>query len=47
MADKIKGITVEIDGKSDKLSNALRQVNKEIKTTQTNLKEVEKLLKLC
>ncbi len=46
MANRIKGITVEINGDTTKLSKALESVNKNIKTTQTQLKDVEKLLKL-
>lgn len=46
MADKIKGITVQIGGDTAPLSKALRQVDKEIRSTQANLKEVNKLLKL-
>lgn len=46
MADRIKGITIEIDGNTKGLSQALKGVNKDIKTTQTQLKDVEKLLKL-
>ena len=46
MADRIKGITIEIDGDSKGLSQSLKNVNKDIKTTQTQLKDVEKLLKL-
>ena len=46
MANRIKGITVEIGGDTTKLQNALKQVNGEIKTTQSQLKDVEKLLKL-
>ena len=46
MANRIKGITVEIGGDTTKLSKALEGVNKNIKTTQTQLKDVEKLLKL-
>ena len=46
MANRIKGITVEIGGDTTKLSKALEGVNKTIKTTQTQLKDVEKLLKL-
>lgn len=45
-SDRIKGITIEIDGDSKGLSQALKGVNKDIKTTQTQLKDVEKLLKL-
>ena len=46
MANRIKGITVEIGGDTTKLSKALEGVNKEIKGTQTQLKDVQKLLKL-
>ena len=46
MANRIKGITVEIGGDTTKLSKALESVNKNIKNTQTQLKDVEKLLKL-
>ena len=46
MASRIQGITVEIGGDTTKLSSALFGVNKEIKNTQSQLKDVEKLLKL-
>lgn len=46
MADRIKGITIEIDGETKGLSKALQGVNKDIKSTQTQLKDIEKLLKL-
>lgn len=46
MADRIKGITIELDGDTTKLSTALRGVNKEIRDTQSNLKDVNKLLKM-
>lgn len=46
MADKIRGITVQIGGDTGPLSKALQSVNKEIRTTQSSLKEVDKLLKL-
>lgn len=46
MANRIKGITVEIGGDTTKLSKALEDVNKNIKNTQTQLKDVQKLLKL-
>ncbi len=44
--NRIKGITVEIGGNSPKLQTALKGVNSEIKNTQNQLKDVEKLLKL-
>lgn len=47
MADKkIKGLTVEIDGDTRKLSAALSDVNKEGSTLSAELKQVDKLLKL-
>ena len=46
MANRIKGITVEIGGDTTKLSKALESVNKSIKGTQSGLKDVNKLLKL-
>lgn len=46
MADRVKGITVEIGGDVTGLNKALAGTNKEIKSTQSQLKDVEKLLKL-
>jgi len=46
MADRIKGITVEIGGDTTGLSKALSGVNKEINSTQSQLRQVERLLKL-
>lgn len=46
MANRIKGITIEIDGNATPLQKALSGVNKDLKTTQNNLKDVQKLLKL-
>lgn len=46
MADRIKGITIEIGGDTTGLSKALSGVNKEISGTQSQLKDVERLLKL-
>lgn len=43
---RIKGITVEIGGDVTGLEKALKTVNNTIKTTQTQLKDVERLLKL-
>lgn len=43
---KIRGITVEIGGDTSGLSKALGSVNSQIKTTQSQLKDVERLLKL-
>lgn len=46
MADRIKGITIEIGGDTTKLQNALKDVNKQLKDTQSDLRDVDKLLKL-
>lgn len=46
MADRIKGITIEIGGDTTGLSKALSGVNSEIRNTQSQLKDVERLLKL-
>lgn len=43
---KIKGITIEIGGDTTKLQTALKGVNTEIRNTQKELKDVEKLLKM-
>lgn len=46
MASRIQGITVEIGGDTTKLQTALKGLNGEIKSTQSQLKDVEKLLKM-
>lgn len=46
MAGSIKGITVEIEGNTVKLTKALADANKQIKNTQSALKDVEKALQL-
>ena len=46
MAGTIKGITIEIGGNTQKLNKALEDVNKQGKSLQSELKQVEKLLKL-
>lgn len=46
VANRIKGITVEIGGDTTKLQTALKGVNSEIRNTQSQLRDVEKLLKL-
>lgn len=43
---RIKGITIEIGGDTTKLQTALKGVDKSLKTTQSNLKDINKLLKL-
>lgn len=42
----IKGITIEIDGNSTGLQKALKDANSEVRDTQAQLRDVERLLKL-
>lgn len=46
MADRIAGINVKIGGDTTQLSKALSGVNKDIRSTQSQLRDVNKLLKL-
>ena len=46
MADKVKGITIEIGGDTKGLDKAIKSVNGEIRSTSNELKQVERLLKL-
>jgi len=46
LANRIKGITVEIGGDTTGLDKALKSVNTSIRTTQSALKDVNRLLKL-
>lgn len=46
MANRIKGITIEIGGDTTKLTDSLKKVDDALKDTQTQLKDVNKLLKL-
>lgn len=46
MAGRIQGITVEIGGDTTKLQTALKGANTEIRNTQSQLRDVDKLLKL-
>lgn len=46
MANRIKGITIELNGDATGLNKALQSVNKELKTANSGLKDVSKLLKL-
>ena len=46
VGSRIKGITVEIGGDTTKLQATLKGVNSEIKNTQSQLKDIEKLMKL-
>lgn len=43
---RIKGITIEIGGNTTKLDKALAGTDKQLKQTQTSLKDIERLLKL-
>lgn len=42
---KIRGITIELGADTSGISKALKDVDKDLKTTQKNLKDVDKLLK--
>ena len=46
MASRIKGITIEIGGDTSGLKKALSDVDKSIRDTQSELKDVERLLKI-
>lgn len=46
MANRIKGITVEIGGDTTGLDKALKNINTNLKNTQSQLKDVNRLLKL-
>lgn len=46
MADRVKGITIQIGGDTTGLSKALKDVNTDIRKTNTQLKDVNRLLKL-
>lgn len=46
MANRIKGITIEIDGNTDKLTKALSHVDSALKVTQSNLRDLNKALQL-
>lgn len=43
---RIAGITIEIDGNTQKLNDSLKSVDKQLSSTQSQLKDVERLLKL-
>lgn len=45
-ANRIKGITIEIDGNTTKLTDSLKDVDKSLKNTQDQLKDVDRLLKI-
>ena len=44
--NKIRGVTIQLGGDASGLTKALEDVNKEIGTTQRDLKDIERLLKL-
>jgi phage-related minor tail protein len=46
VANRIKGITIEIGGDTTKLEQSLKEVNGTINKTQSQLRDVQKLLKL-
>lgn len=46
MASRIAGITIEIDGNTTKLQQAISDVNKTLKQCDTNIRDIEKGLKL-
>lgn len=45
-SNRIRGITIEIDGNTTKLTDSLKNVDKSLKDTQNQLKDVNKLLKM-
>lgn len=45
-SNRIKGITIEIDGNTTPLTKSLQSVDKSLKDTQAQLKDVNKLLKM-
>lgn len=46
MANRLKGLTIEIKGETVQLTESLKKVDTTLKDTQTQLKDVNKLLKL-
>lgn len=46
MANKIKGLTIEIGGETTLLQKSMNEVNKKTKDLKTELRDVERLLKL-
>ena len=46
MADRIKGLTIVLGADATELIKAITNVNNEIKSTQTNLRDINKALKL-
>lgn len=46
MANNIRGITIEIEGKTSGLTNALKSIDSQLSKTDKALKELDKALKL-
>ena len=46
MRGAIKGITIELSGDSTKLQSALKGVETQLKSTQQQLRDVDKMLNL-
>lgn len=46
MADRIAGITIEISADASKFQSTIRGLDSSLKTTQSNLRDINKLLKL-
>lgn len=45
-SNRIRGVTIEIDGNATKLEKALKGVNQKLNTSKSDLKDIDKLLKL-
>lgn len=43
---KVRGITIELSADASGISSSLRQINSELKSTQSDLRDIDKLLKL-
>ena len=46
MANRIAGLMIEIGGDTTNLQKSLKSVDSQLETTQSNLKDINKLLKL-
>lgn len=44
-SSRIKGITIELDGDTTKLTEALKKGDAQVRTTQSQLKDLNKFLK--
>ena len=45
-ANKIRGITIELGADTSKFTKAMSSIDKTLRTTQSKLKDIDKLLKL-